>query len=422
MNILFLAHRMPYPPNKGEKIRAFNIFAHLAKTHVVHLACFVDDPADMKHVSKLRDMAGGECLFVPLRRRVALARMAWAFAAGTPLTTSYFSSDRLRRWVGELARAKRIDRVVAFSSAMAPVLTAQRDIDPARVILDMVDIDSDKWRQYAATARGPLSWIYRREARVLFELERKAASAFGATVFVSPHEAADFVDLAPETRERIFSVPNGVNLDYFAPAGRYPNPFGGDEIPIVMTGTMDYRPNEEGAAWFAQSMLPRVREMLPNARFYVVGANPTTALKSLAGPSVTVTGRVDDVRPYLSHAAVVAAPLRIARGVQNKVLEGMAMRRPVVATTHAARALAVEAGRELLIADEPDAFAEAVVDAATGSDRDRIAECGLRYVEEHHNWNRNLADLDRLLSTAPQVRAHAAQTTQSAVAQSRVFS
>jgi len=262
-----------------------------------------------------------------------------------------------------------------------------------------VDVDSDKWRQYAETAAGLRSWIYRREMRTLLALERRAACTFGATLLVSPHETETFARLAPECTERLYSVVNGVDLEYFAPDGPYPNPFGTNETPIVMTGMMDYWPNAEGAIWFARSILPLIRATRPKARFYVVGARPSEAVRSLAAPDVVITGKVDDVRPYLAHAGTVVAPLKLARGLQNKVTEGMAMARPVVSTSAAARALNVSSGEDLWIADEPEAFARAVIAALEAPAE--IAARARRYVEQNHDWDRNLHALDRLLTAGP---------------------
>ena len=405
MNILFLLHRIPYPPDKGEKIRAFHILKHLAGGHTVHVGAFVDDPSDMAHCETVRGIAGGDCLFVPLGRTAAMARMALAFAAGRPLTTSYFASARLDRWIDDTLARKSIDRVVLFSSAMAPLLLKRRGFDRSRVILDMVDVDSDKWSQYARTASRPMSWVYAREARTLFALERRAAAAFGATLFVSPFEAKTFADLAPETRARVHSMVNGVDLSQYPPDAAYPNPYPQGTIPIVMVGTMDYRPNAEGAIWFADHVLPIVRARLPTARFFAVGARPTARL-SVPREGVVVTGRVDDVRPYVAHAAAVVAPLRLARGIQNKVLEGMAMRKPVIATVPASRGLDVTPGVDLWVEDEPDRFARAVVTAATGPDRDGIASNARRRVERDFDWPTNLAVLDRLLEETPREGVH----------------
>jgi sugar transferase (PEP-CTERM/EpsH1 system associated) len=401
MNILFLCHRIPFPPDKGDKIRAYHMLAHLAKEHTVHLGTFVDDRADMRHAETLRRMIRGECLLVPLGA-AARMKMAAAFARGAPLSASYFASGRLARWVDQILRKHNIGRAIVFSTAMAPYLLARRDFDPARVIFDMVDVDSDKWRQYAGAAKGLRAWIYRREMRTLLALERNAAFAFGATLLVSRHETETFAQLAPESCVRLHSVPNGVDLEFFRPDRVYPNPFGANEMPIVMTGTMDYRPNTEGAIWLAQSVLPLICAARPEARLYVVGARPSASVKSLAASNVVITGKVDDVRPYLAHAGVVVAPLKLARGLQNKVLEGMAMARPVIATSPAVQALNVSSGKELWIADEPADFAQTVIGALGGPAA--IAVNGRHYVEQNHDWTRNLAALDCLLDAGPRMQ------------------
>jgi polysaccharide biosynthesis protein PslH len=413
MNVLFLCHRIPYPPDKGEKIRAFHILKHLAERHTVHLAAFVDDPADIAHAKALRRHVKGEMLLLPLSRTIARARMALALVTGAPLTTSYFASAALDRWIG--STLPRVDRAVVFSSAMAPFLLKRRDFDPMNVVLDMVDVDSDKWRQYAETARGLKKWVYAREAATLFALERRAAAAFGATLLVSPFEARTFADLVPELRGRIHSVANGVDL---SPTGPLADPYPADEIPLTMVGTMDYWPNVEGAIWFAEEVLPRVRQTLPKARFYIVGAKPAVALRT-ARDGVIVTGKVADVRPYVAHAAAVVAPLRLARGVQNKVLEGLALQRPVVATGAASRGLAVVPGRDLWVADHPEAFGDAVIAAATGPDRLRIAANGRALVEREYDWSATLKPLDRLLETVPPIVRDAAPWSARLVGQAK---
>jgi sugar transferase (PEP-CTERM/EpsH1 system associated) len=401
MNVLFLSHRIPFPPNKGEKIRAYNFISHLTKSHVVHLAAFVDDPADIRHAQTLHEMVRGETLFVPLRRATVLARAGRALVSGRPLTTSYFGGKELDRWIADVLRRYAIGRVFLFSSAMAPFFLKRPRFDPARVILDMVDVDSDKWRQYSESSDVLRSWIFRREARKLFALERRAAAAFGATLFVSPYEARTFVDMAPETRDRVYSIPNGVNFEYFRPGEPHANPYGPIELPVVMTGTMDYWPNVQGAVWFIKKVLPIVRRALPQARFHVVGAKPTAELKALAGLGVDVTGAVEDVRPFLEHAAAVVAPLHLARGVQNKVLEAMAMQKPVVATLAASRGLSAVAGTDLWVADEPAVFAQAVIEALCGAERERIAANGRRLVERDYDWKCSMEALDRMLMNQP---------------------
>jgi polysaccharide biosynthesis protein PslH len=391
-NILFLCHRLPYPPNKGDKIRSYALLRHLAARGKVSLACFIDEREDLQYLDTVRALAGGDCHFEFLNPTAKMWRSARALVAGKAITTACFGSDRLKQWVNRVLREVPFDDVVIFGSAMAPYLL-ETDFPTERVMFDMVDVDSDKWKQYAVGSHGPLGWIYRREARTLERLERDAARAFGRTLLVSPFEAETFRQIAPASAAKIGSLTNGVDLETFSP-GAFENPFPAGEPSIVMTGRMDYRPNYEGALWFAADIMPRILKSLPDARVYFVGASPPRALRDIAGPNVVVTGNVPDVRPFLQFAKAVIAPLRIARGVQNKVLEAMAMTKPVVATHEATRSLAVERNSQLWVENDPTRFAAAVLAALGSLNRDQIAQNGHQYVERHHNWPRLLADFD----------------------------
>jgi sugar transferase (PEP-CTERM/EpsH1 system associated) len=404
--LLFLSHRMPFPPNKGDKIRSHAIIARLARRYKIHLACHVDDPNDLKYCDTLRAMLGGECLFVPLNRGAALCRALAGAACNRSLTEGYFDNPVIRRWIGDLIRRRGISKALAFGSAMAPYILREPDLNAARCILDLVDVDSDKWAQYAKANTFPRRWLYAFEARQLARLERRAALAFGKTVLVSPHEAATFSRMAPESASRIHSICNGVDLTYFSPALQHRSPYSQGETAIVMTGQMDYRPNIQGAEWFARRVFPRIVAQIPRARFYVVGANPPPGFLKSAGAGITVTGRVPDVRPYLAHAGAAVAPLLIARGVQNKVLEAMAMARPVIATSGAVRALAITSGTEAWVEDEPALFAQAVMDTLRNPERRDLGARGRRYVEQHHDWERLMTGFETLLSAEVTTGGH----------------
>jgi sugar transferase (PEP-CTERM/EpsH1 system associated) len=398
LNILFLCHRLPYPANKGDKIRALNILEYLSTNHTVFLGTFVDDAEDHQFIDTVKNLVGGRCYIQTLSPLVAKTRMAGALLTGKPLSTACFYSVSLQAWIDGLVAAGKIDRAVVFGSAMAPYLVGSSTFSPRRVIFDMVDIDSDKWAQYSLDTKGFMRWLYKREAKKLFQVERKAAQIFATTLLVSPYETKTFAQCAPETRGNLRTTKNGVDSNYFTPDVAYPNPFVGTIFPIVMTGRMDYRPNVEGAKWFAEKVLPLVLSKVPSARFYIVGAKPPQSLKNLTSETITITGSVEDIRPYISHAAVVVAPLHQARGVQNKVLEAMALRKLVVATTPATRALDVQSGKELWIADDADEFAAAVVGAIDGSNSKDIAQAARNHVQEHYQWKRNLSILEFLLA------------------------
>ena len=394
--LLFLAHRIPYPPDKGDKIRSYHLLRHLAPRYKVHLGAFIDDPRDWRHVASVREMCA-ETRFEALSpARAKLGSLA-ALATGEPLTLRYFRNAALARWVGDLLASRRIDRTLIFSSAMAQYVEGA-PADGMRRVLDFVDLDSDKWRQYGERSSGPLRWLYRREADTLFRAERRYAAAFDASLFVSEAEARLFSGQAPEAAGRVSVVENGVDTEYFSPAGSYPNPFPADEAALVFTGAMDYWANVDAVVWFASEVFPRVRSAVPEARFYIVGARPSRIVRDLERlPGVKVTGTVPDTRPYLAHARAAVAPLRLARGVQNKVLEAMAMARPVVASPQAVAGIRHCPELEQWSADAPDAVARSLTRLLRDPAPPGLGEALRAHVVRHYSWRDNLARVEAIL-------------------------
>lgn len=393
-DLLFLVHRIPYPPDKGDKIRSWHMLRHLATHWRVHLGAFVDDPADWSHVEVLRGACADTCLR-PLHPRSGKLRSLAGLVSGEALTLPYYRDAVLERWV-QAKLKDGIDAIVVYSSAMAQFVM---DVQGVKRVMDFVDIDSDKWRQYAPTKSWPMSWLYAREGRKLLEWERAVASAFDACLFVSQAEARDFSAMAPESATKVGHFNNGVDTDFFSAERPYESPFPADCIPLVFTGAMDYWPNVDAVTWFAREVLPRVRKEVPRARFYVVGSRPGNAVQALAGEDVVVTGRVPDVRPYLAHAVVVVAPLRIARGIQNKVLEGMAMGKAVVATPQALEGIAAQPGQEVCVAEDAQAQADLVLRLIRDSAESRdIGSAARKLVATSYTWAPNLARLESLLS------------------------
>jgi sugar transferase (PEP-CTERM/EpsH1 system associated) len=395
-DLLFLCHRIPYPPNKGDKIRSWHMLKHLAARYAVHLGCFIDDPEDRRWIDELKRVcADVHCAEIePKAQRLRSLGALWK---GRALTLDYFHDAGLARWVDAIVAAKRPTHAFAFSSPMAAYVPNGASPLQRRVV-DMVDVDSDKWRQYAERKPWPLSLIYGREARRLLDFEREIARRFDASLFVSPQEAALFRQLAPESAERIGHVNNGVDHAYFSPERDYPNPFPNDRKAVVFTGAMDYWPNVDAVQWFAREVLPALTARGLNIGFWIVGSKPTPDVRKLEQPGlVTVTGRVEDIRPYVAHAAVIVAPLRIARGVQNKVLEGMAMAKPVVATPEALEGIEAQAGQEVAVANEPRGFAMAVTAALSGRGAAAMGVRARARVVADYGWAPNLARLDAAL-------------------------
>ncbi len=355
--LLYLAHRIPYPPNKGDKVRSYHEIKHLARRYRIHLGAFVDDAQDWQYVDTLGKLCGETC-FVPLDPGWARLKSIVGLLTNEALTLPYYRHAVLARWVRQLLAAHPIRHAVIFSSPMAQYVCDEQNLSK---VADFVDVDSDKWGQYANAKPWPLSWVYRRESAKLLKFERRIASVFDATLLVAPHEAELMKRLAPECADRITHVCNGVDAEFFSPEHQLLNPYNAAERVIVFTGAMDYWPNVDAVEWFAEQVLSKVVAVFPAAKFYIVGARPAPRLARLHSAHVTVTGSVPDIRPYIGHAQVVIAPLRVARGVQNKVLEAMAMAKPVIASPHAAAGIGAVSGKEFLLAGDADAFANAVL-------------------------------------------------------------
>jgi len=392
--LLYLVHRMPYPPNKGDKVRSWHLLEHLLANHEVFVGTFLDDPEDEVHVDTLRAQCDG--LHVT-RLRPARARLASlaGLIDGAPLTLRYYRDTALRRWVQATARREHIDAVVVFSSSMAQYA----DGLDLPMMVDFVDVDSAKWTEYAAHHRWPMSWLYRREGERLLAYERAVAARAACSFFVTEKEATLFQSLAPESAHSEV-MGNGVDADYFAPDAARASPFADAERPVVFTGAMDYWPNIDAVTWFAAEVLPQLRVQWPTLRLHIVGRNPTPAVRALAGDAVAVTGTVPDVRPYLQHAAVVVAPLRLARGIQNKILEAMAMGKAVVAARESAAVISAVRGIELIEADGSAAFVRQV-DALLREPlrATAIGMAGRNRVRHDYSWHAQLSTLDRHLAS-----------------------
>jgi len=400
-NVLFLAHRLPYPPNKGDKVRSYHLLRHLAARHRVFLGTFVDDPEDEAHVPTV----GQWCAEVHAPRlhprRAKVASLA-GLLRREPLTLAYYRSASLQAWADGLRQRRAVDCTLVFSSSMAPY--AQGFPRPA--LVDFVDVDSAKWTAYAGNHPWPLSWLYRREGRTLLAYERAVAAQADQSFFAADKEAALFRGLAPESAGRVTAITNGVDAAYWAPRADLASPYAAGEQPLVFTGAMDYWPNVDAVSWFARDMLPRLRALRPGLRLHIVGRNPAPAVRALEGDAVAVTGTVPDVRPYLQHAAVVVAPLRLARGIQNKVLEAMAMGRPVVTAGACAEAItAARPGEHLLAATTADDHVREVAALLQAPARAAaIGQAGRELVQRAYGWDARLQALDAYLAATPTPR------------------
>lgn len=398
MNLIYLAHRIPYPPDKGDKIRSFHQVRGLSERNDVHLITFADTREDLRHADSMRRY----CRSVEIvyrNPRTALLRAGFAVLTGESLSVAAFHSRALGRAVEKLLETGSIDAAIVFSSAMAQYLPYPPSIP---VILDMVDVDSDKWRSYASTQPPPRSWVYGLEGKRLASFEDRWGNASDRCV-VAARAEADLLE--GRIRSPVTVLTNGVDLEYLRPADPVDSRERGPEL--VFVGMMDYFPNEDAVTHFAHEVLPLVRSAMPGTTFTIVGRNPTSRVRGLARvPGVRVTGAVPDVRPYVASASVSVAPFRIARGIQNKVLEAMAMARPVVGTALGFQGLSATPSDGIRIADDPEGMAREIVailtDPGTARDLGRRARA---YVERAHRWEAHVATLESMLDEVRSVRA-----------------
>ena len=385
--VLYLTHRVPFPPDKGDRIRTYHLLRQLAARGRVWLGCLADEPVPPATLTAL----GGLCervAAVPVRGRWVKA--VWSFAAGASLSEGLFASRELTRVIRAWAAEGAFDAVVASSSALVPYLR-----DPALAaipaVVDLIDVDSQKWLDFAAATRPPKRWLYRLEAARVRKAEKAVADRARAASVVSRAEA-DVYDSFTHAGAATVAT-NGVDLEYFASGPQEISPR--TDEAVVFVGALDYLPNEDAAVWFARAVWPAIRAQFPAAEFRIVGRNPTPAVRALATiPGVNVVGPVPDVRPFVASAAVVVAPLRLARGVQNKVLEALSMAKAVVAAPPALAALGAEPGVHLLEASTPAEWVAAVCGLlADPPRRQQLGAAGRQYVEQHHHWERCLQPL-----------------------------
>jgi sugar transferase (PEP-CTERM/EpsH1 system associated) len=383
--VLYLTHRVPFPPDKGDRIRNYHLLRQMAACGRVWLGCLADEPVPPETMAELNRLCERVAV-VPVGRAGRWVRAGWRLATGGSLSEGLFASPGLRRVIRRWTIETRFRAAVASASSLAPYL--RRDgLEAVPAVLDLMDVDSQKWLDFAAASRPPKRWLYRLEARRMRKLEASLPTWARAVAVVSRAEADVYDSFAGAGAATVAT--NGVDLDYFKPA----------DVPTdeacVFVGAMDYLPNIDGAVWFAREVWPIIRQRFPGAEFRIVGRNPAPAVRALASlPSVSVSGSVPDVRPFVARAGVVVAPLRLARGVQNKVLEALAMAKSVVAAPPALAALGTVPGTDVLAATTPAEFAEAVCDVFANPERRReLGAAGRRYVEAHHHWDRCLQPL-----------------------------
>ena len=387
--VVFLCQRVPWPPDRGDRITTWHFLQHLLQKGVeICVGCFQEEDRDADAVAFLRERCT-EVVAPRLSRTTRKLTSLRGLLTGEPLTLPFFRHGELtaamRRWCAEPP-----ELIYVYSSSMAQYALG---VDARAKIMQFAELDSDKWRQYAAVAGVLGRWIYGREARRLLQFEDRVAREFSRSLVVSEVEKQLFEQRIPGVVPNV--LPNGVDVEHFNTTGDAER----DAHTAIFTGVMDYEPNVDGVCWFVERCWPTLRRRFGDAQLLIVGSKPIPKVQALGDISgVTVTGRVETTPPYFDRAAVAIAPLRLARGVQNKVLEAMSMALPVVSTPQAAQGLGDVPGDSLVIAGDEQATIEGV--ARWFADADRARRDGLAaaaWVRERWRWQRMYERLDAIL-------------------------
>lgn len=407
--VLFLTHRIPYPPNKGDKIRSFNFLKALSETNKVILGAFIDDDKDWEYVNVLQGLCD-DVHFVGIEKKKRLIASLFGFIKNTALSIEYYRNNSMYQWVDQAVKKYKPDVIFIFSSTMCQYIPEK--IGNAKCIVDFVDMDSEKWHEYAQKKMLLEKLIYRRESSYLLTHEKKCATKADLGVFVTKNEADFFIKKTNYKDQNIVYVENGVDSDYFSPEHDYINPFPENVTAYVFTGAMDYWANEHAVQWFANDIFPKISESIKNAVFYIVGSNPTQNVIELAKrKGIVVTGYVDDVRPYLNFACCVIATLQIARGLQNKVLEAMAMKKAVLCTYAAINGIEHDGLLSLMISDDVDSLVQCGIAASDTDFSENMGIAGRNIVIEKYSWKAKTQKLLRLIDSSSRSASEACVQT-----------
>ena len=388
MKILYVCHRFPYKPSRGGKIRPFNMIRHLSESHEVTVASLARSEEEAREGEGIASFCHGY-LMDTVSSAGAVSRMLLGAPTPEPASMAYFHSPRLARLIREALARTAFDLIFVHCSSVAHYVAEVTGIPK---ILDFGDMDSQKWLDYARVRPFPMSLVYRIEGLKLQRAEQQLARKFDLCTCTTRAEYETLLGFRTGTPAAWF--PNGVDLEFFTPGAEAYDP-----EEIVFVGRMDYFPNQQGVTEFCDEVLPLIRARRPAARFSIVGAKPSAEILELGKrPGVTVTGTVPDVRPFVTKAAVAVAPLRIARGTQNKILESLAMGVPVVSSTTAAKGIDAVVGEHFLAAESPEDFAAQALSLMDDAEaRDRLARAGRARMESHHNWPASMRRLDAII-------------------------
>lgn len=398
--VLYLCHRIPFPANKGDKIPTCNILKFLSQRFDVYLGCFIDNPYDLQYREEVSAFCKATC-FVTLNPKLAKVKGLSAVLSSKPITLPYYYDSMMKRWVDSTIAEQGISKAFVYSSSMAQYVINNGLL--INKVMDFADIDSDKWRQYADKSKGLMRWIYRREHQTLEKYEKYVTDKFDTSCFVTDAETKLFCEMIKsEDRSKVVTLSNGIDTTYFSPQAEAEldedYPLANDNY-IVFTGVMDYWANIDAVKWFIHAVWPAIYQQQPDSKFYIVGSSPSKDILNLKSiPGIVVTGRVKDVRPYLKHAKACIAPMQIARGIQNKILEAMAMERPVITTSRGIEGIDNYPRKGVFVTDSASQHVEWLLHKL--QEPTVTASSSRQWLEENYSWEAKLHPLLSFLGTA----------------------
>lgn len=400
MNILFIAQRIPFPVNKGEKIRSFNQAKFLTDLgHHVHVISPIEDKSEVAYVEQLSRLNNFSCEYVHLKSKPL--RLLSGVLKNESLSVANFHSSRLQNIIDNALAKQNFDAIICTSSAVAKYVFKSRVLSSIekrpKLIMDYMDLDSDKWQQYADKSTLPMRLIYQREAKLIAKYELKIQQSFDACYFIADAEVNLFKQGAGNA-SNVHTLGNGLNTEEFYPTTVAPN---NNAPKFIFTGVMDYKPNVDAVVWFVEKCWPNISKTYPKAEFIIAGMNPNTAVMNLKKYSgITITGFVDDILPYYHQADYFVAPFRLARGVQNKVLQAFACGLPVISTPMGAEGIDCVDGEHILLANTPDEFLQYINLLEKDEHlKQALKNNALTLIYNHYSWQGKLAPLQSFIES-----------------------
>ena len=401
MNILILSQRVPYPPNKGEKLRTYHQMEYiLKKGHKIHVCTPAHNNNDVQYIKSLNHTMNTPVIFEIMGP--SFLRLIKGLMSFKALSVSNFYNARLQRKLNKLIKENDFDAILCTSSSMAEYVFKPDEIrshlasnQTVMLLMDFMDLDSDKWKQYSISSSWPMSWVYAREARLLARLERKIQQTFDHCFFISQNEVDLFhKNIGPA--QNVHVLGNGIDTGSFYPPEKKPENI--DPV-FIFTGVMDYKPNVDAVLWFMEHVWDLIREKYPKSHFIIAGMNPSQAIQNLSRtPGIEVTGFVDDILPFYHQSDYFVAPFTIARGVQNKILQAFACGLPVIASSMGAEGIECKNGEHIIIAETASEYL-ATIDKLESDPllKDDIRNAALKLIHDKYSWDGKLKVLDSFL-------------------------